>query len=593
MTPSHAPVLLEVTGLDVDAWATQSMRNPWLAGRDPEERKLAEVELLVNPVETDLLERLTWGLLAWRPVQRLQLVDRRTGARVAVIRPHTPGSKRNTGRVLTWRDHWLPPGAVVRAGTEDPAENADDVFPPAERAGFIGLNEQSLARRERVWERIVRVLGERMAVFAYRTAQALFERLRRLRATECRLHKAALNALQRLPGCDVRPGVGIAIMTSRLSPGGAEKCALDLALELARDGQVAHVITTFGSRNDWADRARAGGVRVLHLPDFLPADCWTAFVTAYLVRHRLSVLHINNSHWAYEHLLELKTVIPGLRVVSQLHAEGRTGIRDYLSLAAAMDAYIDRHTVISEYLRERLLVRYAIDPAKVSVVRTGIDFGSEFERRRFARGNWRTLHDVPDDRPLVAFVGRFSELKRPLLFLDIAMRLLDSYPNALFALKGEGPLRPAIDRKLARNPRLARAVVVEDSDRAVQPLMVDADLLVLTSAMEGIAYVSYEAMALGLVQVSSDVGAQSELVRRECGILVETGPGETERFVAAIDFLLERPERRAELSREGLRRISQWPRASDMAARYMALYATLDGGRLPLSIIDSDERSTA
>ncbi|MCB1800854.1 MAG: glycosyltransferase family 4 protein [Gammaproteobacteria bacterium] len=443
---------------------------------------------------------------------------------------------------------------------------------------MFALDEQSLARRERMWRKAQHMLGERLSVVIYRFARRLLAAVRRARAKPCSVDPELMAVLKGLPGA---PGdesgarSGVAMFVARLSPGGAEKSALDLALAMAARGLPVHLFTTFGSENTWTRRALDGGVTVIDLPRCLPSACWLSYVEFYLQRRRIGVVHINNSHWMFEQARMLKERLPGLCIVSQLHAEGRAGMPDFLSLAAAADDAIDRHCVISDYLRRRLLQRFPVNPEKVAVVRTGIDVAGEFDPENYARGAWRREQGIAEDVPMVAFIGRFSDLKRPLLFLAVARIILQQRPNTRFVLKGEGPLRPAIDRALAADARLAQAVVVEDASGPVQPVMVDADLMLLTSAMEGIAYVSYEAMALGLVQVSADVGAQSELVTPDCGVLVETGEGESERFANAVIRLLDDPPLRAGMSAASRSRIDAWPSLGDTADAYQRLYAEI------------------
>lgn len=581
MSKGRQALLLQVEGLSAETLNNQSLHNLWNTASDTAGQCLARALFRHDDVRSDVLERITWALLAWPGVTGLSLVDSADGSEVAAVqRAVEPGGYSNA-EVLQWRDYWLrgpqPSGAASIAG----ANVGAGTFPPqrAKKPGIFALNEKSLAQRERVWRKVHDLFGERPAVFAYRLVQGIVTALRRTKAKPCPIDTVTLDALRAMPrgqgddshiDPDAHPGV--ALFIARLSPGGAEKSALDLAATLADRGVPVHLFTTFGSQNTWTARALAAGVRAVHLPQFLPRGCWPAFVEETVQRHRIGVLHINNSHWLFEHVRMLKTRLPHLRVISQLHAEGRAGTRDFLSLAAEADAAVDCHSVISNFLRNRLLTRFTIDPSKVVVVRTGIDIGVEFDRSGYARGTWRRRQGMADDVPLVAFVGRFSDLKRPLLFLSVARRVLEQRPEVRFVLKGDGPLQSAIESRLASDAMLAQAVMIEDAAAPVQPVMVDADLMLLTSAMEGIAYVSYEAMALGLVQVSADVGAQSELVTAECGLLVTTGDGETERFANAVLSLLDDPERRARLAAAGVARVHAWPSIDDMADAYQLLY---------------------
>ena len=153
-------------------------------------------------------------------------------------------------------------------------------------------------------------------------------------------------------------------------------------------------------------------------------------------------------------------------------------------------------------------------------------------------------------------------------------------------MKGEGPLQSVLERALAADRKLADAVVLEHADTRVQPLMRDSDLLLVTSAMEGIAYVSYEAMAMGLVQISTAVGGQPELIAPGHGVLIETGDDEIDRFAEAVIELLGQPDRLETLAAAARERIGAWPSVSDMAQTYKALYESLVGELLSSGAYD-------
>lgn len=577
MNGTRPPVLLEIDGLVPDELHTQTLHNRWRRGIHHEYERLARVVVHNAEVEADFCARLTWAMLAWKHPRRLDLMDLRDGSKVASVHSGQGSGTGQAGQVAYWYDYWLSSRSVPIADVER-SDRKLSTFPPLRNGGdLLALNENAVGKREQILQSIDRVCGKHVTSFAYRLAQGFINFMRRAAAEPCRISPAVQRALHDLPGKrgESREASVVAIFTSRLSPGGVEKNVMDLAGALIGRGYTVHVVTTFGSENRWSTRTRELGVKVTHLPEFLPRACWFAYVADYVARNRVDVVHISNSHWMYEQVRALKSVSPQLRVVSQLHAEGRAGVRDYLNLAAEAGAAIDCHTVISRYLYGRVLARGGIAPQSLQVIRTGIEMTEEFRMSRFQKGDWRQLHGLPADTAIVAYVGRFSDIKRPLLFLEIAEEVLKKHPGTRFVMKGEGPLRAMIDRKLAKSPSLQAAVMVEGPNEPVQALMVDADLLLLTSAMEGIAYVCYEAMALGLVPVSTDVGGQSELIDPDCGVLIETGPGECHRFSAAVISLLEDPQHRARLSRAAVARMAGWQSVGDMAREYSGLYDKL------------------
>jgi glycosyltransferase involved in cell wall biosynthesis len=93
-----------------------------------------------------------------------------------------------------------------------------------------------------------------------------------------------------------------------------------------------------------------------------------------------------------------------------------------------------------------------------------------------------------------------------------------------------------------------------------------ATLAVVPSLYEGFGFPAGEAMACQVPVVSSRGGALPEVVGEDgsCGILVP--PKDAEALAAAIDQLLDQPERRDAMGRAGRERVLQhftWRRAAE------------------------------
>jgi hypothetical protein len=88
-------------------------------------------------------------------------------------------------------------------------------------------------------------------------------------------------------------------------------------------------------------------------------------------------------------------------------------------------------------------------------------------------------------------------------------------------------------------------------------IMAASDIFFLPSRNEGISQALYEAMACGLVVVSTQVGGQAELVSAECGVLLPSGSQQNESTEYA-DILFElicNPSRRQQMAQASRKRI--------------------------------------
>jgi glycosyltransferase involved in cell wall biosynthesis len=103
-------------------------------------------------------------------------------------------------------------------------------------------------------------------------------------------------------------------------------------------------------------------------------------------------------------------------------------------------------------------------------------------------------------------------------------------------------------------------------------LLADATILMMPSEYEGVALVSYEAMALGVPQIFANVGGQSELITPETGILIDNGPGEELRYAQACLALLSNPGLREQMAEAGKRRIRDCFTAEKAVEEYAKIF---------------------
>ncbi len=163
---------------------------------------------------------------------------------------------------------------------------------------------------------------------------------------------------------------------------------------------------------------------------------------------------------------------------------------------------------------------------------------SERDRRR------EELELARDELAILA-VGRMTAQKRPLLFLEIASRILAGVPEARFFWIGDGPLTAEWDAKaavLGIASRVQRLGWRED----VAALLGCGDLLLHTAEYEGMPLAILEAMAAGLPC------AVSEALHREMPFLDESNSICVSDENGVIQVLRDRGElaRRARAAQE-------------------------------------------
>ena len=230
--------------------------------------------------------------------------------------------------------------------------------------------------------------------------------------------------------------------------------------------------------------------------------------------------------------------------------ERLVGVERAAATARALDAIV----AVSEENAVHCTGRYGVDRERVVVIPNAVD-PERF--RPQGRAAARARLGLPEGRPIVAFVGSFSERKGPLRVLE-AIRGL---PDVAAVFLGAGPQRPGGDRVL-----FAGRVANEE----VPAWLAASNLFVLPTRAEGSPNAVIEAMACGLPVVSSDIEALRETTTPEAARLVD--PGDVAAIREAIAEIVADPALAARMS-EAARHIARSRSLAGRAARITGVLA--------------------
>jgi glycosyltransferase involved in cell wall biosynthesis len=153
------------------------------------------------------------------------------------------------------------------------------------------------------------------------------------------------------------------------------------------------------------------------------------------------------------------------------------------------------------------------------------------------------------------FVGRLAPIKGVLLLLDAFSTLLETHPDTILTLVGDGPSRADLeDKVLSLGLENKVTFTGYKSQSEIATLLATTDIFVLPSFAEGVPVVLMEAMASNVPVIAPHVAGVPELVADgESGFLVS--PGNTKMLVARICELLDKPVLRAKMGKTGRKKI--------------------------------------
>jgi len=355
------------------------------------------------------------------------------------------------------------------------------------------------------------------------------------------------------------------------------------------------------------------GFRVRYLRSFTDLFEWQSVVTGgfpepytfgrraarYVLahRHEIDVVHDNQS-LAYG-LLRLQHA--GIPVLSTVHHPitrdralalenagtwlERSGARRWYAFIRMQKRVARRLAgllAVSESSRQDTARAFGLDPGKIAVVRNGIDtdrFRPPPSRLHVRRAS-RLIATASADTPLKGLEHLLRALailrsRHPALVLTIIGRVHQTGPNA----------RLIASLALGEHVRILSALTTEE----IVAEYARSDIAVVPSLYEGFGLPAGEAMACAVPVVATSGGALPEVVG-DTGVVVP--PATPEALAAAIEALIDDPDRRAAMGQAGRHRVLghfQWSRAaSELEPLYRARVAEV--GSTPEWELDGNRR---
>lgn len=265
----------------------------------------------------------------------------------------------------------------------------------------------------------------------------------------------------------------------------------------------------------------------LWLPEFAAGSlmCFTWFLAAlptlFRARRHFDLVHIHFNHSVWCRVMTILLARLGMPVVVSMNTALWAGLQHALRLRGKpydMTAWIERKALRSASRVVALTERYRLEAdieaglgRRVSVIADAVDAEAFHcplpvaDLRAF-----RAEHGIPDDRPIVSFIGRISPEKGWQDLPRLVERL--SAKGVFLLICGDGPDRRKLETALAAISRpgswaIAGFVSPEDVKKAFRISRV----MVLPSRREVLGSVLLEAMAAGVPAVAYAVGGVGDV----------------------------------------------------------------------------------
>ena len=235
-------------------------------------------------------------------------------------------------------------------------------------------------------------------------------------------------------------------------------------------------------------------------------------------KENINIIHAHGYGSAnFGRLIKLFNKVP---VIVHAHDDDRNyplpqKIADYL-----LRNLTDQAIAISEAVRVSCIKKRNIREEKVIVLLNGIPLNDFVAPDKSRIEKVRKRLGIKQESNVIGTIARLRKEKGVKYLIQSAVKISDAFPDAVFLIAGDGPLRNELvdlTKKLGLETKVVFAGFCED----IQSIFSIINIVAVPSISEGLGIAVLEAMAMGKPIVATSVGGIIEILRDgETGLLI-------------------------------------------------------------------------
>lgn len=349
-------------------------------------------------------------------------------------------------------------------------------------------------------------------------------------------------------------------------------------------GHVVHVIAPdYGAPSfDETDIMRVPARRVPFDPeDRLMSFKWVLSQQTKIRRENYDLIHVQTPFVAHYLGVKLSRML-GIPCVETYHTFFEEYLHHYIplvpkNLTRLIATHFSRHQgnsldgmVVPSTPMLRVLQSYGVT-TPTEVIPTGIEPASFVPGDRAA---FRAKHGIPQDQPVMLFVGRVAHEKNIGFLLQVVDRIRHEIPDILFVIAGEGPALKRLEHQVKELRITQHVLFVGYLDRHadLNDCYRAADVFVFSSRTETQGLVLLEAMAQGTPVVSTAELGTCDVLRDGFGVWI--AQEDLTDFSGKVVTMLGDAQERKTLGDSGREYAYEWS-ASKQARRMLRFYQSV------------------
>jgi glycosyltransferase involved in cell wall biosynthesis len=306
-----------------------------------------------------------------------------------------------------------------------------------------------------------------------------------------------------------------------------------------------------------AEKARGLGLTFYEIEERSKFDLSVLLaIRAIIIKHNINLIHSHDyKSDLFAYLVRCLFWRRHLPILCTAHGWALLGARG--AVYRHLDLFLLRrfdHVLSVSHATKKELVASGVPASSISVLHNAID--PEAWAHRWPLSAYQIAVQPESLFPVVGYVGRITPEKDLHTWLHVAALVAQQFPNAHFALVGDGKDEVLLHdlQCLAKTLGIAEQVVFHGYQEDLSSYYATFDLFLLTSVTEGLSNSLLEAMAMGLPTVVTQVGGNEELVENGyTGYILR--PGDVQGIAQAIITLAQNAPLRHAMGQAGRTRI--------------------------------------